>query len=84
MSNFITTNLRLPEEDYLRLKDEAARQRKSLSAVIRDKIGAKEKSHSKEEVERLMAKTRSFAKRNAKHLSGVDIINVIREMRKNG
>lgn len=41
MSNFVVTNIRLPEEDYLRLKEEAAKKRKSLSAVIRDKITKK-------------------------------------------
>lgn len=38
MSNYVVTNIRLPEEDYLRLKEEAAKKRKSLSAVIRQKI----------------------------------------------
>lgn len=41
MSNFVVTNIRLPEEDYLRLKEEALKKRKSLSAVIRDKITKK-------------------------------------------
>ncbi|MBI2011346.1 ribbon-helix-helix protein, CopG family [Candidatus Daviesbacteria bacterium] len=41
MSNYVTTNIRLPEEDYLRLKEEAAKNRKSLSAVIREKISGK-------------------------------------------
>lgn len=44
MSNFITTNIRLPEEDYLRLKAEAAKSRKSLAAVIRGKIGERQVS----------------------------------------
>lgn len=44
MNNYVTTNIRLPEEDYLRLKEEAARKRKSLSAVIREKIGTKKSS----------------------------------------
>ncbi len=38
MSNYVVTNIRLAEEDYLRLKEEAARGRKSFSAVIREKI----------------------------------------------
>lgn len=38
MSNYIITNIRLPEEDYFRLKEAAAKQRKSLSAVIREKV----------------------------------------------
>lgn len=41
MSNYVTTNIRLPEEDYLRLKEEAAKKRTSLSAVIREKVSEK-------------------------------------------
>ena len=43
--NYITTNIRIPEDDYLRLKHEAARKRKSLAAVIREKITKKEPSN---------------------------------------
>ena len=42
--NFVTTNIRLPEEDYLRLKEEAAKKRISLAAVIREKVGSKKLS----------------------------------------
>ncbi len=44
MSNYITTNIRLPQEDYSRLKEEAFRKRKSLSAIIREKVGEKKLS----------------------------------------
>ena len=44
MSNYIVTNIRLPEEDYLKLKEEAAKKRTSLSAVIREKVGSKRMS----------------------------------------
>ena len=44
MSNYVTTNIRLDEEDYLRLKEEAAKKRTSLSAVIREKISQKKTS----------------------------------------
>jgi len=88
MSNFVTTNIRISEEDYLALKDEAARKRVSLSAVIREKIGepspAKPKVRSREEVARIMAQTRSFAKRNAKKLKGFDVVKALREMRYEG
>lgn len=43
MSDYVVTNIRLPEEDYLRLKEEAARKRTSLSAVIRERVGGKKK-----------------------------------------
>lgn len=41
MSNYVVTNIRLPEEDYLRLKEEALKKRKSFSAVIREKVTKK-------------------------------------------
>ena len=44
MNNYVVTNIRLLEEDYLRLKEEAAQKRKSLSAVIRDKVSGKKVS----------------------------------------
>lgn len=50
MSNYITTNIRLPEEDYMRLKEEAVKTRRSFSAVIREKVGKKKvdrKNYSK-------------------------------------
>ena len=47
MNNYVVTNIRLAEEDYLRLKEEAAKKRTSFSAVIREKIG--EKRLSREE-----------------------------------
>jgi len=54
MSNYITTNIRLPEEDYLRLKEEAAKARKSLSAIIREKVGGKKKLSKKARLEWLL------------------------------
>lgn len=44
MASYVTTNIRLLEEDYLRLKEEAAKKRTSLSAVIREKVGKKKTS----------------------------------------
>ncbi|MDO8658469.1 MAG: hypothetical protein Q7K55_07035 [Candidatus Levybacteria bacterium] len=36
--NWITTNLRLPEDLYMDLKIKAANERKSVAAVIREKL----------------------------------------------
>lgn len=41
--NYVTTNIRLPEDEYLRLKSEAARKRKSFAAVVREKLGTERK-----------------------------------------
>ena len=40
--NWITTNLRLPEDLYMDLKLKAARERKSVAAIIRDKLAGKQ------------------------------------------
>lgn len=82
MSNYVTTNIRIPEEDYLRLKEEAAKRRKSLAAVIRDRIG--EKKHQGKSSEDLIKKIRKHAAQNAHYLEGVDIVRVLREMRYSG
>lgn len=79
--NYITTNIRIPEEDYFRLKQEAARRRKSLAAVVREKIGASDQGASKTKVEKLMAETRKLAAHNAKVLKGWDSLKALREIR---
>lgn len=42
--NWITTNLRLPEDLYMELKLKAARERKSVAAVIRERLTDKKSS----------------------------------------
>ncbi len=80
MSNYVTTNIRISEEDYLRLKDEAARKRKSLSAIVREKLTSKESK--KISAEKLLARIDKHARENAKyHVDGVDSVKIFREMR---
>lgn len=54
MSSYVTTNIRISEDDYLRLKEEAAKKRTSLSAIVREKIGAKAKKLSREEYRKIL------------------------------
>lgn len=77
--NYVTTNIRIPEEDYIRLKMEAVRQRKSLAGVIREKITPKKKKEKSPEY--LMRKIRAIAKQNAKYLKGWDSLKALREIR---
>lgn len=79
--NYVTTNIRIPEEDYLRLKAEAARKRKSLSAVIRERV-TKRKVNQKSP-QKFLQELRRLAKENSKYLNGVDGVKIIREMRDN-
>lgn len=78
--NYVTTNIRLPEEDYFRLKEEALKKRKSLAALIRDKVTPRKKLKSPE---KLMQEVMKLARENAKYLKGVDGTKIIREMRDN-
>lgn len=79
--NFVTTNIRLPEDDYFRLKNEAAQTRKSLAAVIRKKIGLQEKKRSKQKVAKIIAATRRHASEFSKHLKGFDSLKALSEIR---
>lgn len=82
--NYVTTNIRIPEKDYLRLKEEAAKSRKSLAAVIREKVKTDEKPRrSKEEVDKMMKELNSIALKNAKYTKNFDSVKALREIRYN-
>ncbi len=77
--NYITTNIRIPEEDYLRLKMEAVNKRTSLAGIIREKITSKKKREKSSGY--LMRKIRVRAAHNAKVLKGWDSLKALREIR---
>ena len=77
----VITNIIIPEEDYLRLKAEAAKRRTSFSAIVREKVGVGTQKRSKAQIEKIMADVRKLAKENAKYFKGVDSVKIFREMR---
>lgn len=79
--NYVTTNIRINEEDYLRLKAEAAKKRKSLSAIIRDRLKARSITYSQAKAKQIIAETKKLAKENAQKLKGFDVVRALREMR---
>lgn len=79
--NYITTNIRISEEDYLKLKAEAAKNRKSFSAIIREKIGNAEKINSEAEAKSLLEELDEVAKENAKYTKSFDSVKALREIR---
>lgn len=81
--NYVTTNIRIPEEDYLRLKIEAAQKRKSLSAVVREKLTS-QSSHSKIQVDSLWERRSRVSARLGRKLKDFDIVKALREMRYEG
>lgn len=62
--NYVVTNIRLPEDDYLRLKEEAFKKRKSLSAIIRDKVGKKRLTREEYRKKLLSLKTDWFTEKD--------------------
>lgn len=81
MSNFVTTNIRILEKDYLRLKQEAAQRRKSLAAIMREKLTVKEKARSKTEAKKFMQEIRKHAAENAKYTKEFNSVKALREIR---
>ncbi len=82
--NYITTNIRLPEESYLKLKQEAFNKRKSLAAIIREKINATEHKMSNAQIKIFLSERDALAKKISKKLKGFDIVKTLREMRNQG
>ena len=80
--NYITTNIRIPEEDYLRLKAEAAKKRTSLAGIIREKI--QRGKIKKISPEALMKRIGRHAAENAKYTKGFDSVKALREIRYEG
>lgn len=80
--DYVTTNIRLPEEDYLKLKKEAFEKNISLSAVIREKI--RNRSDAKISSSTILRETKKLAQVNAVKLRGWDSLKVLREIRSQG
>lgn len=80
--NFVTTNIRLSEEDYLRLKAEAARSRVSFAQIIRQKVTDKPRFDDRQKkAAAIIRKLNILAKQNAKYMKNIDGVSVIRQMR---
>ena len=82
--NYITTNIRLPEESYLKLKEEAFKKRKSLAAIIREKVSPTENKWTNVEIEKFFRERDQLAKKLSKKLKGFDVVKALREMREEG
>lgn len=62
--NYVTTNIRIPEKDYLKLKAEAAKKRKSLAAIIRDKITEPDETENQPQGTLALLKLAELAEKN--------------------
>lgn len=78
--NWITTNLRLPEDIYMDLKMKAAKERKSLAVVIREKLGVK-KANTANNVKKILKSMRELGREIAKENKGLNLTKGLIEMR---
>lgn len=78
--NWITTNLRLPEDIYIDLKMKAAKERKSLAVVIREKLGAK-KANTADTASKLLKRMQKLGEEIAKENKGINFTKGLIEMR---
>ena len=80
--NYVTTNIRLAEEDYLRLKYEAAKARKSLAAIVREKISEQKNTENDDQyVADMLSKLEEIELENAKYTKGFDSVKALRQIR---
>lgn len=80
--NWIATNIRFPEELYMELKLEAAKTRKSVAQIVRERVVTKERpKRSKSEIDTIMAEFRLLTKANARYMKGVSLSKAVIEMR---
>lgn len=78
--NWITTNLRLPEDIYMELKMKAARERKSVAAVIREKLSDEKKVGDKEGKE-LLQRIERFSQKIAAKSPGLNLTQAVIDSR---
>lgn len=78
--NWVTTNIRFPEEDYLELKMEAVRQRKSFAALVRDRT-IRKKASKKKSINKLIAQMNALAAENARQNPGISFSKELIKMR---
>jgi len=73
-------NIRLPEDLYMELKMKAARERKSIAALIREKLAIKEKMDETKKKE-LLRRMKRLGKRIAKQNPGLNLTQGLINMR---
>ncbi len=78
--NWVTTNIRFPEELYMELKMEAAKTRKSIAALVRESL-AKKKITQKKDSAVMMNNLEKLAKETARQNKGINFTKGIIRMR---
>lgn len=77
--NWITTNLRIPENLYMELKMKAALERKSVAAVIREKLS--EDKLKENNTDELIYNLKQLGKKITNENPGLNLTKNLIEMR---
>ena len=78
--NWVTTNIRFPEDVYMELKMEAVNRRKSIAAIIRERIEIKDRSENINTAKMLKRLDR-LARENDRQNPGISFSEKLIEMR---
>ncbi|MBI3955539.1 hypothetical protein HY338_03775 [Candidatus Gottesmanbacteria bacterium] len=78
--NWITTNIRLPEDIYMEFKMQAARERKSVAEIMREKLIPKKKPQ-KINVKKFLKELKKLAAENRKQNPKLNLTKALIEMR---
>lgn len=79
--DWIATNIRFPEDLYMELKLEAAKKRKSVAALIREKLAKKKAAAVKKSLTSILQELDNVAKENAKFMKGRSLSKMLIKMR---
>ena len=77
---WITTNIRFPEDVYMELRMEAARRKVSVASIVRERVDRKNKPGNKN-TEKIMKELDKLARENDKYMKGKSLSKLLIEMR---
>lgn len=78
--NWVTTNIRLSEEVYMELKREAFERKKSIGAIVRERI-TKKRSVPSKNTKKFMRDLEKLAEENSRQNPGIRFSQKLIEMR---
>lgn len=79
--NWVTTNVRFPEEMYDQLKREAVTQRISLSELVRQRVAGKRGDKKITSTKAAMKRLNELARRIGHQSKGINLTQAIIDMR---
>ena len=79
--NWVTTNIRFPEDIYMELKMEAARKRRSIADIVRESVAKRKNIMGITNVEKFLKKADKIAREISRQNKGKSLSKALIEMR---